>query len=221
MKAMPEDNVPTYYPVFLSLTDRSCLVVGGGAVAAGKVGGLLTAGARVTVVSPDLDPSLQDLASRHRIAYRDRCYQPEDIEGITLVIVATNDRRVNAQVAADCRARGIWVNAADDLPHCDFILPSVIRSGKVTLAASTSGASPALARRLREELTAFLGDDTSALADLMGDVRRELRVRSITVDAARWQEAIDARLRALLAQGRYEEARDRLLCRLRVEAAHA
>jgi precorrin-2 dehydrogenase/sirohydrochlorin ferrochelatase len=218
---MADEAGSNYYPVFLALVGRPCLVVGGGAVAAGKVSGLLAAGACVTVVSPDLEPSLQSLAGERRIAHRSRRYQPEDVEGMALVIVATNDRRVNAQVAADCRSRGIWVNAADDPPNCDFILPSVIRRGKVTLAASTSGASPALARRLREDLTAFLSDDTSALADLMGEVRQELRARGISVEAQRWQEAIDARLRALLAQRRLDEARDYLLRRLGVEAAHA
>jgi precorrin-2 dehydrogenase/sirohydrochlorin ferrochelatase len=218
---MAENTHSAYYPIFLSLANRPCLVVGGGTVAAGKVSSLLAAGARVTVVSPALEASLRELAEQHRIEHRWRRYQAEDVDGMTLVIVATDDRRTNAQVAADCRARGVWVNAADDPPNCDFILPSVIRSGKVTLAASTSGASPALARRLREELTAFLSDDTSALADLMGEVRLELRARSINVNADRWQEAVDARLRALLAQRRYDEARAHLLNRLGVEPAPA
>src|SRR4051794_18924525 len=118
---------PAYYPVFLSLQDRRCLVVGGGTVATGKVNGLLAAGARVKIVSPDLSPALRSLATEARVEYRPGAYEPVDLDGMTLVMVATNDGGVNASVAADCRRRGIWVNAADDPPNCDFILPSVIR----------------------------------------------------------------------------------------------
>jgi siroheme synthase-like protein len=208
---MQDGAEANYYPVFLSLAGRRCLVVGGGTVATGKVNGLLAAGAEVTVVSPTLAEPLQTLVNAGGISHCPRCYCPRDVDGMALVIVATDDRRTNEQVAADCRARGVWVNAADDPPNCDFILPSVIRSGRVTLAASTSGTSPALARRLRQDLSAFLADDTSTLAELLGEVRRELRDRGISVEAARWQQALDARLRALLAQRRVAEARTYLL----------
>jgi precorrin-2 dehydrogenase / sirohydrochlorin ferrochelatase len=200
-----------YYPVFLSLRDRSCLVVGGGSVATGKAIGLLAAGAHVRVVAPELSSDLGELLAEGKIEYSARAYEETDLDGMALVMIATNDRGVNASVAADCRRRGIWVNAADDPPNCDFILPSVIRRGKVTLAASTSGASPALARRLREELEEFLSEDFGALADLLGDVRTELQERGLRVDADRWQLAIDDRLRDLLSQRRFEDARRHLL----------
>jgi siroheme synthase-like protein len=183
------------------------------------VNGLLSAGAQVTVVSPDLHPELRELWSHGQIEYRARGYLLGDIEGMTLVLVATNDGAVNGRIATDCRALGVWVNAADDPPNCDFILPSVIRKGKITLAASTAGASPALARRLREDLEQFLDEDLSALADLLGGVRTELRSRQIRVDPDRWQTAIDARLRALLAQKRFAEARTHLLAGLGVQSA--
>jgi len=133
---------------------------------------------------------------------------------MTLVMAATDDGSVNTRVTEDCRRQGTWINSADDPPNCDFILPSVIRRGRVTLAASTAGASPALARRLREELEAFMGDDLAGLADLLADVRADLQAAHIGVPASAWQQAIDARLRALLAQGRYAEARARLMERL-------
>ena len=214
---MKSRQAPLYYPVFLSLQDRCCLVVGGGAVAAGKVTGLLAAGARVRIVSPTLSAALDELRAEGRIEYRRRTYEELDADGVALVMVATNDPVVNAQVAAACRRRRIWVNVADDPPNCDFILPSVIRRGKVTLAASTSGASPALARKLREELEDFLSEDFAALADLLGDVRTELQERGVSLDSARWQRAIDGRLRALLAQGRHEEARAHLIESLGVD----
>lgn len=206
-----------YYPVFLELKDRSCLVVGGGNVAVQKVSGLLAADARVIVVSPELRPELQALLDDGKISHIAREYDAADIEGMQLVMVATDDGAVNHRVASDCRRRHIWVNASDDPPNCDFILPSVVRKGKITLAASTSGSSPALARRLREELEVYLSDDFEPLADLLAEVRQELRARHIVVDAETWQRAIDGQLRALLAQRRYGQARARLIARLGVE----
>ncbi|HWO74117.1 MAG TPA: bifunctional precorrin-2 dehydrogenase/sirohydrochlorin ferrochelatase [Dehalococcoidia bacterium] len=208
-----------YYPVFLQLNGRRCLVVGGGKVAEGKVRGLLDAGADVTVVAPRLTESLHALFQAGRLHYTPRDYRAEDLDGQDLCFVATDDGLVNSQVAADCRRRGVWVNAADDPVNCDFILPSVVRRGEVVVAASTGGASPALARRLREELTAFLDEDYEPLAELLRDVRSEVRSRGLNVDPETWQKALDARLRALVAQRRLEEARVYLLEGLGVGAA--
>ncbi|MGI8553174.1 MAG: precorrin-2 dehydrogenase/sirohydrochlorin ferrochelatase family protein [Dehalococcoidia bacterium] len=206
-----------YYPVFLELDQRPCLVIGGGSVALQKVSGLLIAGARVTVVSPDLRAELNVMLQQGQITHIPREYEAGDLEGMTLVMVATDDGAVNRQAAEDCRKRRIWVNASDDPPNCDFILPSVVRKGKITLAASTSGTSPALARRLREELDVYLSDDFEPLADLLAEVRQDLRARRIVVDADTWQHAIDGQLRALLAQRRYGQARARLLAGLGIE----
>ena len=208
-----------YYPIFVEMKGRPCLVIGGGRVAEGKVQGLLAAEAAVTVVAPDLTPSLRVLHDAGHIAWRERVYESSDLDGFDACFVATDDGAVNASVATDCRARRVWVNAADDPANCDFILPSVIRQGQVVVAASTGGASPALARRLREELTDFLSEDFAPLADLLNEVRGELKSRGLTVDAETWQTAIDARLRALLAQRRPEEARAHLLAGLGVSEA--
>src|SRR5690606_32118345 len=199
-----------YYPVFLEMEGRRALVVGGGRVAQDKVRGLLNAGAKVRVVPPEIAPELQALAAEGRIECEAHEYRASDLDGFELCFVATDDGAINATVAADARSRRIWVNAADDPKNCDFILPSVIRQGDVVLAASTGGASPALARRLREALTAFLSDDYGPLADLLREVRAEVRERGLNVDAETWQRAIDARFRALVAQRRIEEARERL-----------
>jgi siroheme synthase-like protein len=137
---------------------------------------------------------------------------------MALVMAATDDRDVNAGIADDCRDRGVWVNAVDDPSNCDFILPSVIRRGKLTIAVSTSGASPALARRLRKDLENFLSDDLADLADLLGEVRTDLQNRGTPVDADRWQVAIDAHLRSLVAEHRHDDARVYLLARLGVES---
>jgi siroheme synthase-like protein len=211
--------VPAYYPVFLDLTGKPTLVIGGGNVAEGKVRGLLAADASLTLIAPALTPELQTLASAGRLYHIAREYQDGDLEGYTVCFVATDDGAVNAAVAAEGRRRGIWVNAADDPANCDFILPSVVRQGDVVLAASTGGASPALARRLREELTAFLDEDYGPLAELLASVRADLRRRNLSPDAEVWATAIDARFRALVAQRRPDEAREHLLKRLGVAQA--
>jgi precorrin-2 dehydrogenase/sirohydrochlorin ferrochelatase len=211
-----EKDFVSYYPIFVALSNRQCLVVGGGAVATGKVLGLLAAAARVRVVSPEATVEIQDLAASRKIEYLARSYEPHDAEGMSLVMAATDEPAVNAQIATDCRNLGVWVNAADDPGSCDFILPSVIRQGRVTIAASTSGASPALARRLKRDLEAFLTEDHARLADLLSEVRKELQREGKSVDAERWQAAIDDNLRSLLGSHRDEDARAYLLTRLGV-----
>ena len=208
-----------YYPVFLDLAGKPTLVIGGGNVAEGKVRGLLAAEASLTVVAPELSPELRALADAGTIKYVAREYRDGDVEGYTVCFVATDDGAVNAAVASEGRRRGIWVNAADDPVNCDFILPSVVRQGDVVLAASTGGASPALARRLREELTAFLAEDYAPLAELLGSIRADLRRRNLSPDAETGSTAIDARFRALVAQQRPDEAREHLLQRLGVSEA--
>jgi siroheme synthase-like protein len=206
--------VPNYYPAFLDLAGKPTLVIGGGSVAEGKVRGLLAAEASLTVIAPELTPELRGLADAARLRYVAREYHEGDLEGYAVCFVATDDGAVNEAVAAEGRERGVWVNAADDPAHCDFILPSVVRQGDVVVAASTGGGSPALARRLREELTAFLAEDYAPLADLLASVRADLRRRNLSPSAETWSAAIDARLRALVAQRRPDEAREHLLQRL-------
>jgi siroheme synthase-like protein len=210
-----------YYPVFLEMNDRPCVVVGGGTVAERKVEGLLAAGARVTVISPELTPALAALKEEGRLHHIARPYREGDLEGYEVAVAATDDGAVNAEVAAEGRRRRVWVNAVDDPPNCDFILPSVIRRGDIVIAASTGGTSPALARRLREELEAFLDEDYGPLAELLQEVRQELRSRGIVVDPETWQRAINGRLRALLAQRRRARAKAYLLASLGVEAPAA
>jgi siroheme synthase-like protein len=200
-----------YYPVFLDLVDRRVLVIGGGRVAQEKMQGLLHAKPRITLVAPKLTKELQRLVAEGQIDLIQREYQDGDLEGYDLVMVATDDGAVNAAVSAEGRRREIWVNAADDPVNCDFILPAVIRRGAITIAASTSGTSPALARRLREELEAYMTEEMPALAELLAEVRHDLRSRGIAPDAEVWQRAIDEDLRVLLAQRKQRQAKTRLL----------
>ena len=200
-----------YYPIFLQLQDRRVLVIGGGKEAQHKVRGLLAAGARLTIIAPKLTKELQGRLASGELDILQREYQDGDLAGYEVCMVATDDGAVNAQVAAEGKRQRIWVNAADDPANCDFILPEVVRRGAITLAASTGGTSPALARRLREELEAYLTEEMPALADLLGEVRAELKSRDRLPDAEVWQVAIDEKLRVLLAQRKYRQAKTRLL----------
>ena len=210
------------YPIFVELKGRPVIVIGGGHVGAEKVRGLLAAEADITLVSPELIDELREHVAAERIRHIARPYAEPDLDGgYEFVMVATDDGVINAEVAAAGKKRGLWVNAADDPKNCDFILPAVVRKGKITLAASTSGTSPALARRLREELDAYLTEDMPALADLLSEVRLEMRAKGIKVENDTWQYAIDEQLRVLLAQRKLVAARARLVERLGIELTPA
>src|SRR2546425_12459583 len=140
-----------FYPVFLELAGRHVLVVGGGLVAERRVHGLLAADATVTVVSPALTPALAALESGGRLRHHRRGFEPGDLDGVDLAFAATDRGEVNAALFVAARARGVWVNAADDPAHCTFILPAVVRRGGLSVAGSTGGPSPALARAVRGE----------------------------------------------------------------------
>ena len=204
-----------YYPVFLDLNGKSVVVIGGGNIAHQKMENLIKVGANVTVVSPDLNEPMAALKAEDRFRHIDREYHPGDLEGYTLAFVATDDRAVNAAVADEGKARGVWVNAVDDPPYCDFIMPGIVQRGDLVIAVSTSGRSPAMARKMREELTDFLTEEWVAMLELAAEVRAELKARGVMVDSDTWNAALDDELRHLLQDDRYDEAKQRLLRNLR------
>jgi siroheme synthase-like protein len=202
------------YPIFLDLTDRPCLVVGGGPVAEGKVRGLLAAGARITVVSPTLTPLLSRLAAEGALACLARAYEPGDLAGMALALAASGDRAVSAAVLAEGRARGVWVNAADDPDRCDFFLPALLRRGTLAVAVSTGGVSPALTRAVRDALERHFPAELGALVDVVGEVRREVRERAVPVTAETWSRALEEELARPWQADRRDETRARLRARL-------
>lgn len=203
-----------FYPVSLDLGGRHCVVVGGGVVAERRVAALLEAGADVTLVSPTLTAPLVALAGSGRIRHRARPYERGDLEGAVLALSAVGDPSVSAAVSAEARERGVWVNAADDPAHCSFILPGLVRRGVLTVAVGTGGASPALTRALREHLDATLGEEWAALGELAASARWELRAARRAPGAEAWRQALAPDVRALLTEGRVDDARDRLRSRL-------
>jgi precorrin-2 dehydrogenase/sirohydrochlorin ferrochelatase len=191
------------YPIFALIGGKPCLVVGGGAVGERKVQDLLTAGARVTVVSQTLTPYLEQLANRGEIRYLEGVFTPDHLEGMSLVIGATDDHQVNIWVSAAAQERGIWVNIVDAPELCTFIVPAQVRRGDLTIAVSTGGASPALARRLREALERRFGPEYGPYLVLLQEVReRVLAVRRSHPDnAALFLRLVDSPLHEALAQG--------------------
>lgn len=166
-----------FYPILMDLEGRRVLVVGGGRVAERKVRSLLEFGACVDVVSRALSPALEDLQGEGRVRWAAREFQEAQLEGMTLVVAATDDSETNRGVSASARKQGIPVNAVDQPEDCTFIVPAVVRRGDLVLAVSTSGRSPALAKRIREDLQAQYGPEYSAFLNLMRWVRRNVLER--------------------------------------------
>ncbi|MBI2911859.1 MAG: bifunctional precorrin-2 dehydrogenase/sirohydrochlorin ferrochelatase [Chloroflexi bacterium] len=196
-----------YYPAYLDLRRRRCLVVGGGEVAERKVETLRECGATITVVSPTLTPGLAEAAQREAIVYHARVFENDDLEGAHLVIAATDDRAANAAVAKQARQRRIWVNSVDDPDSCDFIAPSVVKRGDLVLAISTAGKSPAMARWVREELDRSLPEEWGSLLELAHELRQACRQAGRTPPYSRWAAALSPAVREALRRGAVAEAR--------------
>src|SRR5437867_6983889 len=199
-----------FYPVFLDIAGKPVVVIGGGNIAHQKIGNLIKAGAIITVVSPDLNDEMSALAAEGRFHHIQRDYQPGDLEGYFIAFAATDDRSINATVAAEGKQRRVMVNAVDDTPNCDFIMPGIAQRGDITVAISTAGASPAMARKLREEIEAHLTDDHVQMLNLAAEVRSELRERGVHVDPETWSAALDVELKLLLASGQRTKEKERL-----------
>ncbi|MDP6127037.1 MAG: bifunctional precorrin-2 dehydrogenase/sirohydrochlorin ferrochelatase, partial [Dehalococcoidales bacterium] len=180
-----------YYPISLNVRGRKCSVVGGGQVALRKVETLLEHGADVQVISPDLCTELVSLAERKEIDTVTREYRPGDLKDAFVAIVATDNSKINRQIAAEAREQNVLVNVVDDADNSDFIAPSYLRRGGISIAISTSGESPALARKLRTMLEKDFGDEYGRLSVLISQVRAKARQQNIRVSGDGWQEALD------------------------------
>ncbi|MBJ7471125.1 MAG: bifunctional precorrin-2 dehydrogenase/sirohydrochlorin ferrochelatase [Solirubrobacteraceae bacterium] len=160
-----------FYIACLRLTGRSCLVVGGGEIGLEKTEGLLACDGKVTVVAPKLSAGLQELVDEGSIEHHQREYETADLEGRFMVIACTDDTDVNIRVYDDAEARAMLVNVVDVPPLCNFILPAIVRTGPLAIAISTAGASPALAKRMKAEISEQFGEEYARLAILLNDVR--------------------------------------------------
>lgn len=176
----------TYYPIFLSLRGRVCLVVGGGSVSERKVKSLLRAGACVRIVAPELSEWLREKSQNGQIDYAGRYYDAKHLDGVELVFAATSDTTLNRSIAAEAHRLRLWCNMATDPEEGSFILPAVFHRGPLTVAVGTSGASPAMARRIREKLEKDFDDAWVILLEMMAIIRSVIQSRGL--DTAKNQE---------------------------------
>jgi len=195
--------MPTYYPMMVDLAGRRCLVVGGGRVAERKIALLLACGAEVEVVSPTTTQKITELAVRNAIRLTRRLVGPADLTRAFLVFAATDDPQVNRKVAEEVRGAGGLVNVADAPEACNFLVPSVVRQGDLTIAISTAGGSPALAKRLRQRLEATIGPEYEAFLGALRQLRAQAR-QTISDPAERqalYRRAVDSDLFEHAARG--------------------
>ena len=202
-----------YYPVFLNLTNRRVLVIGGGKMAYEKVEGLLNAGACVSVIAPNINAQLRELVEAKRITYISREYQYGDLESAFLVICATENRSEHAEVFAEANARNIVVNVVDDPAYCSFIAPSILRRGDLTIAISTSGKAPAVAVRLRQQLEEQIGDEYARFLEIAGTLRAPLAERCPDFETRKelWYRLVDSGVLELLRAGNDAAAEERIV----------
>ena len=201
-----------YYPVFVDVKNRRCIVIGGGSQGAEKVHKLLDCDADVIVISPEIEEEIEEMAHLEKIVWHRRSYKNGDLEGALLAIVAdTRDNTINQQVVLEAEERNILLNVMDVTHLCTFIAPSIVDRGSVSVAISTGGASPALARKFRQELEKSNLIEYADLAPLLSDVRMELKKMGRSVDGDRWQSCLNKELLHMVQSGALEEARDILI----------
>lgn len=214
--------MPAYYPIYLDVRGRRSLVFGGDHEGERKVKYLLECGADVTLVALDATPALRQLADVRQIRWEQRAYRRGDLQGAWVAIVAdTKDHQANEAVSAEARERNVLLNVADVTHLCTFIAPSIIQRNEVTVAVSTAGSSPALARRLREEMSSGKCHCLrwAEFGPVLADVRKEVRARNLRVTPDQWQECMTDDLIDMHRAGRTTEARAKLVAALEAMAS--
>ena len=186
--------MPRYYPAFIDVRGRNCLVIGGGALGEEKVVKLLECNAKVIVIAPDVTPIVEELASEGTVEWVRREYRPGDLAQAFIAIASTEDDDTDRLIHAEAEERNVLLNVVDVTHLCTFIAPSVARRGEVTVATSTGGASPALARTFREKLESSRILEYADLAPVLARGRAELRQRGLRVAPDHWQSCITEEL---------------------------
>jgi siroheme synthase-like protein len=196
----------SYYPVYLDLRDRLAVVVGGTALAEEKARGLLDAGARVTVIAPEVTAGLAELAASGALVHQARPYATGALDGAALAIVAEGPPEVRDAILAEARERNVLINTVDDLPRCNWIAPSILRRGHLTIAISTAGKAPVLAVRLRQRLERQIGEEHARFLEMAAAARAPLAARHPDFEGRRerWYQLVDSDVLELLRRG--EEA---------------
>ena len=203
--------MPRYYPVFIDVKGRRCVVIGGGNIGQEKVEKLIDCDADVVVISPQVNAQVRQRAEAQEVTWVRRAYQLGDLEAAFIAIAATDDNDVNRQIAREAGERNVLLNVVDVTHLCTFIAPSVVRRGDIAVATSTGGASPALARKFREELSQSRLLEYADLAPLLSDARSELRRKGVRVEPDHWQTQITEELLDLVQADETQKARRMLM----------
>ena len=196
-----------YYPIYLDIRDKPCVVIGGGDVAERKVLSLLNAGAKVTVVSPEVTEVLKGVSEDGRVEIKDRFYQEGDLKGAFIAYAATDDEDTNRKIAEEAHTCGVLLNIVDKPEMCDFIVPSVVERGLLSIAISTSGASPAFAKRLRLEMEERYGEEYAQFLEIMAAIRQKLLTKEADGVKKRkfFNELASSSIPEMVKAGRWEE----------------
>ena len=201
-----------FLPIFLNIKERDCLVVGGGQVAARKVALLEKAGARITIIAPQLCDELAVMATANALLHVDRDFKESDVTNQAAIVAATDDRKVNERISVSAQEKGIPVNVVDNPDLCSFIMPSIIDRSPVQIAVSTGGASPVLARLLRGRLESFIPSACGRLAGIVEEYRDAVKKRFSNIESRRffWERILQGHIAELVYAGRDDEARTEL-----------
>lgn len=199
-----------FYPIMIDISNRLCTVIGGGIIAERKTESLLGCGARVRVISPEVTPALAQWAEEGRLVVISRGYQVGDLFGSYLVISATDNMAVNEAVAVEANCRGVLLNVVDIPRLCNFIVPGVVQRGPLVITVSTGGASPAMAKKIRQDLEAMYGPEYDVFLQLLGSLREDVKARFATQAQRQrlWETIIESDILALIAAGKTDQAEE-------------
>lgn len=200
------------YPININLAGKLCLIVGGGKVAERKVTSLLEYEPVLRLVSPQAEKSIQQRASEGDLQWIPRKFADQDLDGVFMVFIATNNTQINQNIAELCRARGILVNAVDDPPNCDFFLPSVLRRDSLVVSVSTEGKSPLYAARLRRELEAIITEEHGQYVDMLGKLRQEVKNSGLDIEQRKQilDKLVNSDILELIQAGLDEKVEERI-----------
>lgn len=202
-----------YYPIYLDIQNRNCLVVGGGSVGTRKVLMLLNCGADVTVVSPVATKKLRELSNNGTVKLKERPFETSDLDGRFLVIGATDNEDLNRQIHTEAERRGLLCNIADRPETCNFILPSIVNRGDLIIAISTSGKSPAFAKKMRKQLEKEFGEEYAQFLNLMGAIRKKMLSEDHKPEVHKhlFEQLIERDLVQMFKEGKTEDINSLLL----------
>ena len=201
-----------FYPIFLNLAGRLCLVVGGGSVAVRKVPVLLEYGATVLVISPHVRDEIKHWHEQGQITWKTSNFTPDDLRGVELAFITTDNAVLNHEIAEHCRQRGILVNAVDDPLNCDFYVPAVLRRGSLAIAISTEGRSPMFAAHLRRKLEDIITEEYGEFVEVMGQLRTKIMQSGLNINERHmiFEAMINSDLLHLMLSGEKEKVKERI-----------